>query len=361
MTITSADIQSLLSFNAQTVSLALSRKARRPSSIIVSHDNPMASKVVSDARKLGIKVMACADIFSIPITDAMRQATFVVANGSSKEERAALAFMGLKTITVPLLYWTLPKNFLPWGGIDIPQRLIDCKEEIVQAFDTFHDDASKQEYHDQLKWRLSLEDGILGPHLPHDDIYFLDNIVTIKQEVLVDGGAWDGDTIRDFITRDRLEYCYAIEPDPSTVAKLTAFITSSGLSSRIEVHPVALWSSCGAIPFNAMGTMGSQVDFANGAIAVECATIDSIVKRPITYIKLDVKSSEVNVIKGAAQTISRDHPVLAISAYHSPQDLWRLPNLIKEIYPDYNVFLRRHDEDCWEIMIYAVPAERMLK
>lgn len=360
MTISNSDIQSLTLFDASAVENTLSKKARRPTSIIVSHDNPMASKVIADARTLGIKATSCVDIFSTPITDEMRRATFVVANGSSKEERDKLSAMGLKTITVPILYWTLPRKFLPWGGIDIPQRITECREEILKAFDLFYDDQSRQEYHDQIKWRLTLTDGILGSHLPHDDIYFFDEVVTKKHEVLVDGGAWDGDTIRDFIARDRLEYCYAIEPDPATVVKLSAFVASAGLHDRVEIHPFAAWSSTGALPFNAMGTMGSQVDFGHGAVAVKCVTIDSIVKRKITYIKLDVESSEINVVKGAAQTIARDRPVLAISAYHSPQDLWRLPNLVKSICPDYNVFLRRYDEDCWELMLYAVPQERML-
>ena len=178
--------------------------------------------------------------------------------------------------------------------------------------------------------------------------------------MLVDGGAWDGDTIRELVSRDRLEYCYAIEPDPSTLVQLTRFVSDSNLASKVEIHPVACWSSNGVLPFNAMGTMGSQVDFANGTATVKCATIDSIVTRRITCIKLDVEGAELQAIEGARQTITRDRPVLAISAYHSPQDLWRIPILVKNICPDYNVFLRRYDEDCWELMIYAVPPERML-
>ena len=121
MTITYNDMVSLTSFSAAAVAHALSRRAKRPTSIIVSHDNPMASKVISDARKLGIAVTSYPDISAVPITRDMHNAVFVVANGSSKDERDRLASLGLKTITVPVLYWTLPKEFLPWGGIDIPQ------------------------------------------------------------------------------------------------------------------------------------------------------------------------------------------------------------------------------------------------
>jgi hypothetical protein len=39
--------------------------------------------------------------------------------------------------------------------------------------------------------------------------------------------------------------------------------------------------------------------------------------------------------------------------------LWRIPRAIKTLYDGYRLFLRLYAEDCWEILCYAVPEERL--
>ncbi len=46
---------------------------------------------------------------------------------------------------------------------------------------------------------------------------------------------------------------------------------------------------------------------------------------------------------------------LRFSVYHRPSDLWRIPQLVRELSPQYQLFLRQHDGGVIETVLYAVP------
>ena len=56
--------------------------------------------------------------------------------------------------------------------------------------------------------------------------------------------------------------------------------------------------------------------------------------------------------------IRRVRPVLAVSVYHRPDDLWRLPPYLKSLGPGYRLFLRTQGEDGMDVICYAVPEEK---
>jgi hypothetical protein len=74
---------------------------------------------------------------------------------------------------------------------------------------------------------------------------------------------------------------------------------------------------------------------------------------------MDIEGAEPRAILGAAATIRASQPILAICAYHKCEHLWTLPILIKNALPEYEIFLRRYAEECWETVYYAIPPERL--
>ena len=73
---------------------------------------------------------------------------------------------------------------------------------------------------------------------------------------------------------------------------------------------------------------------------------DAIVgNKKVTYIKMDVEGAELNSLIGAHKTIKREHPRLAISIYHSDDDMLNIIEYIKENYPLY-IFLCRYSFIC---------------
>ena len=57
------------------------------------------------------------------------------------------------------------------------------------------------------------------------------------------------------------------------------------------------------------------------------------------------------MLNGAAQTITRFKPKMAVSAYHKPEDLWTLATYIKSLRADYEFEFRHYKIDCTDYMI----------
>ncbi|MDQ6831002.1 MAG: FkbM family methyltransferase, partial [Gemmatimonadota bacterium] len=66
----------------------------------------------------------------------------------------------------------------------------------------------------------------------------------------------------------------------------------------------------------------------------------------------------LDALAGAEQLIRREKPVLAVSAYHAQDHLWRVPLVMHAMNDGYRLFLRPHNEQGWDLVCYAVPEER---
>jgi len=95
--------------------------------------------------------------------------------------------------------------------------------------------------------------------------------------------------------------------------------------------------------------------------AIECRRLDDILDGPPpTFIKMDIEGAEPEAIRGATKTIRKARPIMAVCAYHKCDHLWTIPALLKDALPDYHIFLRRYAEECWELVYYAIPPERLV-
>lgn len=72
-----------------------------------------------------------------------------------------------------------------------------------------------------------------------------------------------------------------------------------------------------------------------------------------TYIKMDIEGSEQMALLGARKTILRNKPKLAISIYHSDEDMVRIPLLIHELVPEYKLYIKHHSNGVPETVLYA--------
>ncbi len=82
--------------------------------------------------------------------------------------------------------------------------------------------------------------------------------------------------------------------------------------------------------------------------------------RRVSMIKMDIEGGEYDALLGAKQVIQRDRPILAICVYHSQQDLWRLPLLMRGLCPEHRMYLQSYRGDGIQTVAYAVPPERVL-
>jgi FkbM family methyltransferase len=74
----------------------------------------------------------------------------------------------------------------------------------------------------------------------------------------------------------------------------------------------------------------------------------------ISFITLDVEGAEMEILQSIEDIIKSNKPKLAISIYHKPEDVFKIPLFIHSIVPEYKLYIRHHTNWFWETVLYAV-------
>lgn len=236
--------------------------------------------------------------------------------------------------------------------------LTKYEQELQEVYELLADEQSRLVFSATLNYKLSGKIEYLFECTTHrvDDIRTL--LVPTADEVYMDLGAYNGDTIKELggLTDWRWREVIAVEPDRRSCRKLRALaeeLVQRGLS--VEVHEAGIWSEAGELGFSDSG--GRQSTFIGGEKkSVPVTTIDAVAAgRSVTLIKMDVEGAEMQAIAGGRQTLEKFAPKLFVAAYHYDVDLFRLPLLLKELVPQYKIYLRKHPYiPAWELNFICV-------
>lgn len=176
----------------------------------------------------------------------------------------------------------------------------------------------------------------------------------IQRETFIDGGCYDGNSSVDFIKWCQLEgvegTVYAWEPDPENLEKCRQLFKENHMG--YELIPKGLWSKSEELRLKS-GQTGSMIS-DDGEIKIEVDSIDHVINKHVTFIKMDIEGSEYQALRGARNTIGKYKPKLAISIYHKIEDIWELLWLIHEMNPKYTFFLRHYSFADNETVLYAL-------
>ena len=186
-----------------------------------------------------------------------------------------------------------------------------------------------------------------------DDEQYLDMCAPVDDEVMIDAGAYDGMTALRFLKwgGSKIKHVYSFEFDPLNVQKCEENLRCH--EDKITLIPKGTWSKKETVYINSSGSTGNNVS-NKGSTPVELTAIDDVVKdEKVTFIKMDVEGAELESLKGARNTIIKNHPRLAICAYHKLKDLYELPEYILSLVPEYRFYLRHYCSREWETVLYA--------
>jgi hypothetical protein len=91
-------------------------------------------------------------------------------------------------------------------------------------------------------------------------------------------------------------------------------------------------------------------------VVVQCVALDDAlpVESP-TYVKLDIEGAEPAALQGARRLLTRARPRLAVCVYHEPDHLWSLPLWVDALGLDYDLHLRAHRYNGFDVVLYAIP------
>lgn len=190
-----------------------------------------------------------------------------------------------------------------------------------------------------------------------DNQYFCDDLFLIpKDEIFVDAGAYNGDTLRTFLDKvgNDFEKYYCFELAQSNYKRLKSYISGLGEEEKNKIVAINKGvSNCREEILYSDSDEGSQID-ERGTVKGFVTSIDAEIVGRISYIKMDIEGSELKALEGAKESIKQYRPKLAVCLYHKPQDMWEIPLYIKSLVPEYKIYIRHHTDLLNETVCYAL-------
>ena len=313
----------------------------------------------ADQDRVGTRIAATvvrpmADLPVIP-----PRVPFVTATHRVSAANLALRRYGRETIIpFPALQIAFPEAFPPHPYYDGWLRdLHENRHTYRSLLGVWSDPESRRVLEAILAFKMTLNGDFLTDRATPESEYHPPELWTFgENEVFVDGGSLDGDSIEWFRRRtgDRFDAVLAFEPDPGPFACLKAKFAAD---DRIRTFNAGLHEFDGMLPFAFRA--GKESGFArSGECRLPVLSLDSVVDDlPVTFIKLNIEGAEEAAIRGARRTIRKFHPKMAVSVYHRPGDLLVLYRVLTEIADGYRYSLRLHDLGIVQLILYALPQE----
>ena len=231
--------------------------------------------------------------------------------------------------------------------------ITENKEDIEKAYNILADELSKKVYENVLKFYYTGELSLLDEITTDKDEAF-NNILNLgDNEVYVDLGAYNGDTIDEF-----LHYCggsyrkiIAFEPNSKNFAKLQSHCENL---KNIDLWQLGAYNRNTILTFNNKAGRNSAIAETGSATRVAC--VDSILcGMAASYVKADVEGADFETLLGMKNTLQNFKPKLNFAAYHRFEDIFRLPILINRLNPEYKIYLRHHPYiPAWDTNLYCI-------
>jgi FkbM family methyltransferase len=266
------------------------------------------------------------------------------------------------------------------GSRTVFDTLLEHEQSLLDAYDLFADQHSKGLFISKLALMASngnfelfrefiqsysqpvLEFGY-GNYdgTPEDYYYFNNDIISLSpDEVYIDVGAYDGDTVYTFVEackKNGVDYAriHAFEPDPQCYQ---ALLKNTADYKDVTCHRSGVWSRSQVLRFksseNAIHDQAGTIDHS-GDIEIEVVSLDDILQgERVTFIKMDPGGNVIpEAIQGAAGIIAQHKPKLALGAYHGLESMFEIPLLVHRICPEYKLFLRHNTYHLCDTDMYA--------
>lgn len=243
--------------------------------------------------------------------------------------------------------------------------------EFKESYELFADDTSRNIFVAYVNSQINRDAKYLFPfgfkqfsNTSHLDAYFNNDVISLTEnESYIDCGAYHGEDVLRFLnyTNEKFTSIIAIEPDPKNYAFLRTNI-SSAQNKNIYALNLGVGDRPGQLCFSSTGSQHSHfVDHKVGKHnkKIDVDTIDNIMAKyesgeGVTLIKLNIRAFEYKALIGARNTIARYQPRVICYLGIANDSLSRLPKLLMELNPNYQLFLRCDYSYFMRVFLYAV-------
>jgi FkbM family methyltransferase len=171
-----------------------------------------------------------------------------------------------------------------------------------------------------------------------------------KGDVVLEAGANNGsETVLLASLVDETGRVLAFEPIPHVVRRLRINVILNGFLDRVVINEMALGEDYGTVMFNLFPKdfcnqgMSSKYAYSQQKVRIDVAqtTVDRWLTEhaveKLSFVKMDIQGSELDLISGATETIEAHRPTIFTEASTSWVDTGELHRAITRL--DYYVFL----------------------
>jgi FkbM family methyltransferase len=211
----------------------------------------------------------------------------------------------------------------------------------------------------RVRWTMDPSQSRRNAHVIGQYLYDRPDTSPQCGDVIVDCGAYTGDTAQDFLTRLHGDTSiYVLEPFPANFAIVERLAASLPKGSILPMQ-VAVGAATARATLTSSGDEPSMYPSfrSSGSRQIEVSVQkldDLFADTRVDYLKMDIEGAEIDAIRGAATLISRDRPTMVIASYHRPDDLWAIPRLVESIVPGFRLYAGHNHGTVHEVEFYFV-------
>ena len=282
-------------------------------------------------------------------------------NQQSKEllvQVFAFRLLGHKKVKLPL------NNQAYWQNIARVDELFDKTDSIdshFSGFKLFRFDLNKLGYPIHLYFApLGI---VIDFVVKQYEYHYLNYSIKAEEgDVVIDGGGCWGDTALFFANavggRGKV---FSFEFIQSNVTLWHKNISlNPNLKSNITIVPHPLWENSGSSLYMKDKGPASRVSmdsFPDQTGRVDTISIDDFADQQqltrLDFIKLDIEGAELMALKGAARSIKRFKPKLAVALYHNSLDFQTIPQYLDSLELGYKFYLSHCTIQSEETVLFA--------
>lgn len=241
----------------------------------------------------------------------------------------------------------------------LPMREVYLKniDKIKNIGKVLGDNLSRKVLFTLVKHAFSLDSKLLSS-ICQPNQYFINNRFAIKKgDVVIDGGAYVGDTITAVLNRcgNKFGMIHSFEPNKKNYVALNNYVRDQKLNKVVTTYNVGLADKSDSRCFSGNGSsFHLNSVHGSGGKRIKLTSVDETFgESRVDFIKMDLEGAELDALKGSKKVIRRDKPRLAVCVYHLPDHLWKIPLYILSLVPKYKLFMRHHTEGRHETVVYA--------
>ncbi len=285
-------------------------------------------------------------------------------------------------------YWK--KNRDVFKEFDYPVQLFSImrayylvmKPQLREVYDLLENDLSREIFTAALNVRFKIQpDNVVAKYASANQYFALPQMILLNPiGSFVDCGSFVGDVIEKFLFTCDCCFDKIFAFEPSSKQRKALEIRRKRLleewaldESKIQILPYGVGEeNTDAFIVNRGADLGesrykddlgsrtltndsNRVNDENAdAEKIKIIKLDNLLKNEnVSFIKADIEGSEMSMLRGAANIIRTQKPLLAISLYHKLTDYYEIPLFIKSLVPEYHFEIRHHSQIFTETVLYC--------